>query len=135
MKRIKRHNKCVVELDSTIKATTHRARSARSVTNPQETNQGKEPDQKVIMEKTIQIDKQIQDISEEKEQREKRKHNQKDENKSIKKGKRKIEENILKSDLKTHTRKHKRKQQIPSDKKFEGEKRYKYKEKHDDEAI
>ena len=64
-------------MDSTTKATAHRARSARSViTNPQETNQGKEPDQKVIMEKTSHIDKQIQDISEEKEKREKRKHNQ-----------------------------------------------------------
>ena len=126
----------MVEIDSTTKATGHRARSARSViTNPQETNQGKEPDQKIIMEKTIQIDKQIQDISEEKEKREKRKNKQKEENKSNKKGKRKTEENILKNDLKTHTRKHKRKQQIPSDRKFEGEKRYKYKEKHDDEAI
>jgi hypothetical protein len=105
------------------------------IKNLPETNLGKEPDQKIIMEKTIQIDKQIQDISEEKEKREKRKNKQKEENKSNKKGKRKTEENILKSDLKTHTRKYKRKQQIPSDKKFEGEKRYKYKEKHDDEAI
>ena len=73
VKRIKRHHKCVVETDSTTKATGHRARSACSVIkNLPETHLGKEPDQKITMEKTTQIDKQIKDISEEKEKREKK---------------------------------------------------------------
>jgi hypothetical protein len=136
VKRIKRHNKCVVEIDSTTKTTEHRARSARSVSNIRtETYQAKKPDQKITIDKAIQIDNQINDISEEKEKREQRKNKQKEENKNNKKGKIKTEDNILKNNLKTHTRKHKRKQHIPLDKKFEGEKRYKYKEKQNDKTT
>jgi hypothetical protein len=76
----------VVEIDSTTKATGHRARSARSVIKHlPETNLGKEPDQKIIMEKTIQIDKQIKDISEEKKKGRKGKTNKKKKTRVIKK--------------------------------------------------
>ena len=43
-----------------------------------------------------------------------------------------MEGETMKSEM---TAQHKRKQDIPLDKKFEGEKRYKYKEKHNDSEM
>jgi hypothetical protein len=120
--------------DTTIKANEHQARSARLVAEPP-LNTTLETDHRMTKEKRNHIDSQIIDIATEQEKRTKRTNKQKEENKQNKRSKRAAEENILKSDLNTHIRKHKRKQDVPSDKKFEGEKRYKYKEKHDDDAI
>ena len=133
-KRQNRQNKCVVATDTIIKTNEHQARSARLIAEPP-LNTALETDHQMTREKINQIDNQIIDITKEQEKRTKRTNKQKEENKHNKRSKRTAEENILKSDLNTHIRKHKRKQDVPSDKKFEGEKRYKYKEKHDDDAI
>ena len=129
--RLKRNNKYVADTGK-INTSEHRARSARSAIHNPESCLDAENEEIVTKDKLAQINEQINDISEEKEKREKRKNEQKDDNKNNKKAKIKTEDSITKNILKIHSRIHKRKYNLPPVKKIEGEKRYKYKEKHDD---
>ena len=120
------------KLRGKINTSEHRARSARSAIHNPESGLEAENEEIVTKDKVAQINEQINDIAEEKEKREKRKNDQKDDNKNNKKAKIKTEDIITKNILKIQSRIHKRKCNLPPVKEIEGEKRYKYKEKHDD---
>ena len=129
--RLKRNNKYVADTGK-INTSEHRARSARSAIHNPESDLDAENEEIITKDKLAQINEQMHDISEEKEKREKRKNDQKDDNKNNKKVKIKTEDSITKNILKIQSRTHKRKCNLPPIKEIEGEKRYKYKEKHDD---
>ena len=129
--RLKRNNKYVADTGK-INTFEQRASSACSAIHNPESGLEAENEEIVTKDKLAQINEQMNDISEEKEKREKRKNDQKDDNKNNKKAKIKTEDSITKNILKIHSRIHKRKHNLPPVKKIEGEKRYKYKEKHDD---
>ena len=128
--RFKRHNEYAAETVR-INTSEHRARPACSVIHNPESSRDAEIEDTITTDKLAQINEQINDISEEKEKREKRKSKQKDDNKNNKKAKIKTEDSITKNILKVHSRIHKRKCNLPPVKEIEGEKRYKYKDKHD----
>jgi len=128
--RFKRHNEYAAETVR-INTSEHRARPACSVIHNPESSRDAEIEDTITTDKLAQINEQINDISTEKEKREKRKNKQKDDNKNNKKRKIKTEDSITKNILKMHSRTHKRKYNLPPVKKIEGEKRYKYKDKHD----